>query len=554
MRDYHAIFNKWSDYSIADLQLRNEVGAKIELATRLKDPALSASAIRAMDDDTYNIISAIKLLEGDNFVENVRRYESVLVPTLTIGRTIDLQFESDVLLYAVNKLMPVAQGLLGNIIKHLNILQNKVITKNSTNFKQLLSYHYSEFAICLLNYKWLRAKTSENSLKQLQSNLLSVLFEKETPFLADDKILIQDILRDHNVHWDSVKWSKKLNCAPVKNTENWIWLHSLCKSGDLSIECIKVDVLNEDYSDRFEHLNNYEKIICCNDALARARSKEAFEDALKRIDFEDFMVYVNEDLDSTIFNHAVDIGVIDLEAYSNDAQLNYVRGLRNKSAYEFFIKHPEVQQYEIIGSRWGFNASEYYKTYLNDDENRVLINTVLDIVYNQRENRFADVVCELLSETKITKLYSPELLKAIAQTLRETFKNDVSSYKINKMLRNVLGDEEYEIIQEQLREQEELLRLQRKEEQTTKSIRIINESFNKCNSFVELLAEYKEFIKSYRFENELVNKILLQTIEKYDDSWIHDDNYTVLYYKLWESNNITHDTFLQMVSSEREVV
>ena len=554
MRDYHSIFNKWSDYSIADLQLRNEVGAKIELATRLKDPALSANAIKAMDDDTYNIISAIKLLEGDNFAENVRRYESVLVPTLTIGRTIDLQFESDVLLYAVNKLLPVAQGLLGNIIKHLNILQNKVINKNSVNFKQLVVYHYSEFAICLLNYKWLRTRTSENNLKQLQANLLTVMFAKEEPFLDDDKLLIREILRDHNVHWDNVKWTRSFECGPVKNTDNWLWLHSLCKAGELAIECIKVDILQEEYSDRFNHLNNYDKVTCCNYALARARSKEAFEDALKRVDFDDYNVYINEDLNSEIFNHAVDIGVIDLEKYSVDAQLCYVDGITSRKAYEFFITHPDVQLFKVVKNRWSFSAEDCYKIFLNEDENRTLISTVLDIVYNKEENKFIDVVCDLLSESKITRLYTPELLKPIIQMLRETFKNDVTSYKLNKMLRNVLGDDEFEIIQKQLREEEELLRLQQKEERTTESIKLLNESFNECTSFVELFAKYNEFIRSYRFENELVNKILLQTIEKYDDSWAHDDSYTKLYYKLWENNNITHETFLQMVSTEREVM
>ncbi len=554
MRDYHSIFNKWSDYSIADLQLQNEVGAKIELATRLKDPALSANAIKAMDDDTYNIISAIKLLEGDNFAENVRRYESVLVPTLTIGRTIDLQFESDVLLYAVNKLLPVAQGLLGNIIKHLNILQNKVINKNSVNFKQLEVYHYSEFAICLLNYKWLRTKTSENNLKQLQTNLLTVMFAKEEPFLDDDKILIREILRDHNVQWDNVKWTRSFECGPVKNTDNWLWLHSLCKANELAIECIKVDILQNEYTERFNYLNNYDKVTCCNYALARARSKEAFEDALERVNFNDYNVYINEDLDGEIFNHAVDIGVIDLEKYSIDVQLRYVTGIKNKKAFEFFINHPDVQQLDVVKKYWSICADDCYKTFLNDEENRKLISTILNIVYNRAEAKYVDTVGDLLCESKITKLYTPELLKPIIQMLRETFKNKVSSYKLNKMLRNVLGDDEFEIIQKQLHEEEELLRLQQKEERTAESIKLLNESFNECTSFVELFAKYSEFIKSYRFENELVNKILLQTIEKYDDSWEHDDSYTKLYYKLWENNNITHETFLQMVSAEREVM
>lgn len=553
MRDYHAIFNKWSEYSIADLQLRDEVGAKIELATRLKDSTLGASAVREMDNDTYNILSALKLLEGDNFEENVRRYESTLVPALTIGRTLDLQFDSDVLLYAINKLLPVAQGLLGNIVKHLNILQNKVISNNCVNFQQLLVYHYSEFAICLLNYKWLRTRTSENNLRQLQTNLLNTLFSKESEFLEDDKILIKEILRDHNVQWDNVRWTKSLDCKPVKNTENWKWLHSLCKTDELAIECIKVDILDEGMVERFNLLNNYEKIICCNHALAKARSKEMFTKAIERVNFQEYLMYLGEGLNTEVFNHAIDIDLINLEDYPLDVQINYVKGIDNKKAFEFFMSHSGVQNVNVIKTGYFLNASACYKIFLNDEENRAFISKVLEIVYNTADDSFVSLLSELLTEAKIVKLYTPETLKPIVQTLRETFKNEVSSYKINKILRNVLGDEEYEKIQALLREQEELQKLQEKEEETAESIKTINNSFNNCISFTELLAEYKKFITSYRFENDLVNNILLQTIEKYDDCWEHDDSYTRLYYALWDANKITHEIFLQMVSTESEV-
>lgn len=557
MKDYHAIFTRYANYSLAELQNLNDSGAKIELAIRQNDRALSADALESLDNDTYNIISCIKLLEGEHFKECIRKLRVALVPALTTYRRLNLVVDSDVLLYAVDKLTDVAEGLLGSIIKHLNILRKKVIKSDSLAFKQLIEFNFSPYAIYLLNYKWYRGSASDSNLKKLQSNLLSALCESETPFDDLERGLILELLNDHPRHYSATLWSEDYELCGVTNYDNWLWLLDLTRKQVLSFNCIIIDTLQDEYNMHFRALNEYEKLQCFDDALARVAHVGVFKERLETLQFTDYLQTLHRELDQKAFHNAVKLGLIKPEEYSLDTQKRFVRGLKHKEAFKLFMANVELQNAEMLSeSTYGYYSYsvQIHKEFLSEDEQRDFISKVLDIYYDKGEDDYIRILVRIISDENLAVLYNRELLLDIIRAIKETFNNKVHSYNLNNMLRNVLSGEEYTEYINKQEEEKELARLAAEEEATARKIQYINETFAACQNYDELLYEYEQFKSSYRYTTATVNTLLLEALAKVRDNWDISYSYTKLNYYLWDANVITHEEFIDVISENGGVV
>lgn len=557
MKDYHAIFTRYANYSLAELQNLNDSGAKIELAIRQNDRALSADALESLDNDTYNIISCIKLLEGEHFKECIRKLRVALVPALTTYRRLNLVVDSDVLLYAVDKLADVAEGLLGSIIKHLNILRKKVIKSDSLAFKQLIEFNFSPYAIYLLNYKWYRGSASDSNLKKLQSNLLSALCESETPFDDLERGLILEILNDHPRHYSATLWSEDYELCGVTNYDNWLWLLDLTRKQVLSFNCIIIDTLQDEYNMHFRALNEYEKLQCFDDALARVAHVGVFKERLETLQFTDYLQTLHRELDQKAFHNAVKLGLIKPEEYSLDTQKRFVRGLKHKEAFQLFMSNVELQNVEMLSENmYGYYSYsvQIHKEFLTEDEQRELISKVLDIYYDKGEDDYIRILVRIISDENLAVLYSRELLLDIIKAIKETFNNRVHFSNINNMLRNVLSEEEYTEYINKQEEEKELARLAAAEEATARKIQYINETFAACQNYDELLYEYEQFKGSYNYTTATVNTLLLEALAKVRDNWDTSYSYTKLNYYLWDANVITHEEFIDVISENGGVV
>lgn len=557
MKDYHAIFTRYANYSLAELQNLNDSGAKIELAIRQNDRALSADALESLDNDTYNIISCIKLLEGEHFKECIRKLRVALVPALTTYRRLNLVVDSDVLLYAVDKLTDVAEGLLGSIIKHLNILRKKVIKSDSLAFKQLIEFNFSPYAIYLLNYKWYRGSASDSNLKKLQSNLLSALCESETPFDDLERGLILELLNDHPRHYSATLWSEDYELCGVTNYDNWLWLLDLTRKQVLSFNCIIIDTLQDEYNMHFRALNEYEKLQCFDDALARVAHVGVFKERLETLQFTDYLQTLHRELDQKAFHNAVKLGLIKPEEYSLDTQKRFVRGLKHKEAFQLFMSNVELQNVEMLSENmYGYYSYsvQIHKEFLTEDEQRELISKVLDIYYDKGEDDYIRILVRIISDENLAVLYSRELLLDIIKAIKETFNNRVHFSNINNMLRNVLSEEEYTEYINKQEEEKELARLAAAEEATARKIQYINETFAACQNYDELLYEYEQFKGSYNYTTATVNTLLLEALAKVRDNWDTSYSYTKLNYYLWDANVITHEEFIDVISENGGVV
>ena len=557
MKDYHAIFTRYANYSLAELQNLNDSGAKIELAIRQNDRALSADALESLDNDTYNIISCIKLLEGEHFKECIRKLRVALVPALTTYRRLNLVVDSDVLLYAVDKLADVAEGLLGSIIKHLNILRKKVIKSDSLAFKQLIEFNFSPYAIYLLNYKWYRGSASDSNLKKLQSNLLSALCESETPFDDLERGLILELLNDHPRHYSATLWSEDYELCGVTNYDNWLWLLDLTRKQVLSFNCIIIDTLQDEYNMHFRALNEYEKLQCFDDALARVAHVGVFKERLETLQFTDYLQTLHRELDQKAFHNAVKLGLIKPEEYSLDTQKRFVRGLKHKEAFQLFMSNVELQNVEMLSENmYGYYSYsvQIHKEFLTEDEQRELISKVLDIYYDKGEDDYIRILVRIISDENLAVLYSRELLLDIIKAIKETFNNRVHFSNINNMLRNVLSEEEYTEYINKQEEEKELARLAAAEEATARKIQYINETFAACQNYDELLYEYEQFKGSYNYTTATVNTLLLEALAKVRDNWDTSYSYTKLNYYLWDANVITHEEFIDVISENGGVV
>lgn len=168
MRDYHKVFKKWSACATEDLLQQDDAGARVEYAIRTGLPEDRARAIKMMDFMPYNVIAGLELLNEDNYDEELKLYETTLIPALLTSHLINVTEDQEVLAYFVDKVKNHADGLLKQVADLLHVLQVKVITRNSRQYLRLLSFRFTDFEIAYLNYVWLRRHTGTASLKKLE--------------------------------------------------------------------------------------------------------------------------------------------------------------------------------------------------------------------------------------------------------------------------------------------------------------------------------------------------------------------------------------------------
>lgn len=550
MNDYQKIFNRWADFSEAQLKEAGVAGAYVELAMRTNDSMWKSKAIEIMDTDTYNAISAIELLKGGDFEGNLRLYESVLIPLITIGRNLSVIKHPDIYRYLVNTVINHCDGYLKKIIYNLHTLSRKVISSKSRAYEHLLTFHYDPLEIAYLNYKWYGQYASKSDLCKLISNLLSALFEYPDVFSEEQKGIIKELVNRFSNSENESAWSVGIRCSKVENDENWKWLYT---SRKFDLMCIRPNPILVEDTERFMCLNYHERLLCMDLDVARVQHTMQFEEILNRLEFREYLDTLHRDLPyDTLFN-LIKLGYLNIEEISKKTRDNIVAGIQSRLAYDYFISHKDYQTLEMIKLRnqW-CGPNVFYRSFLTDEEQKEFLSIIMSLAFDEGANVFLTVLTDILCDSKLVQLYEKELLIAIAKRLSETTKFGVRDYKINEIMQCVLSDEEYQEYSVKQKERKELESLRAEEERAAKKINEIQTRYNECNNYDELLGAYQDFCSSCWYNKSLVQELLLSRVNKVYKDWELTDSGVKLFYTIWDLNLIDFER-LQQVMKSREV-
>ena len=412
MRDYHKVFKKWSACATEDLLQQDDAGARVEYAIRTGLPEDRARAIKMMDFMPYNVIAGLELLNEDNYDEELKLYET--------------------------------DGLLKQVADLLHVLQVKVITRNSRQYLRLLSFRFTDFEIAYLNYVWLRRHTGTASLKKLEYNVLQALADSPDAFTEQQKIVIEECISFHGLETDNVLWTSHFDAITVTNNENWNYLYGLCRADKMSVKCIPVHPFLSSDTWKFQKLTYDEKLMFLDSDVAGLPHTLALEGMLDRVDFHEYMNTFNRKLPDDTFANLVHLHVIDLNDISSDNLHDYLTGLKTEEAVMYFLEHKEVQSLDLLRtSYWSYDL-DVYKDFLSIENNKRLQSTVLDLAFDIGHDKYVAILVQMLENRKIVELYDKELIRSIFNELAETYKNTISSYKLNKIRENVLSPDELE--------------------------------------------------------------------------------------------------------------
>lgn len=550
MNDYQKIFNRWADFSEAQLKEMGVAGAYVELAIRTNDSMWKSKAIETMDLDTYNAISAIELLKGGDFKGNLRLYESALIPLITVGRTLSVIKYPDVYRYLVSTVLSYCDGYLKKIIYNLNALSRKVISSKSRTYEHLLTFHYDPLEIAYLNYKWYGRYAGKSDLNKLVSNLLSALFECPDVFSEEQKGIIKELVNRFSDSENESAWSVELHCSKVENDNNWKWLYA---SKKFDIMCIRPNPILFEDTERFMCLNYHERLLCMDLDVAYVQHTMQFEEILDRLEFREYLDTLHRDLpNDTLFN-LIKLGYLDIEEISKKTRDSIVIGIQSRLAYDYFITHKDYQSLEVIKLRnqW-YGPNVFYRSFLTDEEQKEFLSIIMSLAFDKGMNEFLTVLTDILCDSKLVQLYEKELLITIAERLSETVKFGIRDYKLNEIMQCILSDGEYQEYSAKQKERKELESLRAEEERTAKKINEIQTRYNDCNNYDELLRAYQDFCSSCWYNKALVQELLLSRINKIYKDWELSDSGVKLFYTIWDLNLIDFER-LQQVMKSREV-
>lgn len=382
MRDYHKVFKKWSACATEDLLQQDDAGARVEYAIRTGLQEDRARAIKMMDFVPYNVIAGLELLSADNYDEELRLYETTLIPALLTSHLINVMEDHEVLAYFVDKVKNHADGLLKQVADLLHVLQVKVITRNSRQYLRLLSFRFTDFEIAYLNYVWLRRHIGTASLKKLEYNVLQALADSPDAFTEQQKIVIEECISFHGLETDNVLWTSHFDAITVTNNENWNYLYGLCRADKMSVKCIPVHPFLSSDTWKFQKLTYDEKLMFLDSDVAGLPHTLALEGMLDRVDFHEYMNTFNRKLPDDTFANLVHLHVIDLNDISSDNLHDYLTGLKTEEAVMYFLEHKEVQSLDLLRtSYWSYDL-DVYKDFLSIENNKRLQSTVLDLAFD----------------------------------------------------------------------------------------------------------------------------------------------------------------------------
>lgn len=550
MRDYHKVFKKWSTCATEDLLQQDDAGARVEYAIRTGLPEDRARAIKMMDFMPYNVIAGLELLNEDNYDEELKLYETTLIPALLTSHLINVTEDQEVLAYFVDKVKNHADGLLKQVADLLHVLQVKVITRNSRQYLRLLSFRFTDFEIAYLNYVWLRRHTGTVSLKKLEYNVLQALADSPDAFTEQQKIVIEECISFHGLETDNVLWTSHFDAITVTNNENWNYLYSLCRADKMSVKCIPVHPFLSSDTWKFQKLTYDEKLMFLDSDVAGLPHTLALEGMLDRVDFHEYMNTFNRKLPDDTFANLVHLHVIDLNDVSSDNLHDYLTGLKTEEAVMYFLEHKEVQSLDLLRtSYWSYDL-DAYKDFLSIENNKRLQSTVLDLAFDIGYDKYIAVLVQMLENRKIVELYDKELIRSIFNELAETYKNTISSYKLNKIRENVLSPDELEAWKAEEREREAKESEERKIRKAKAKSREIKDAIDACTCYVELDYAFRELTSSrYYDESEILNAIYSKVVDTHDD-WERDESYTRICYALWDNNVMSFEEFQKSVNSK----
>lgn len=550
MRDYHKVFKKWSACATEDLLQQDDAGARVEYAIRTGLPEDRARAIKMMDFMPYNVIAGLELLNEDNYDEELKLYETTLIPALLTSHLINVTEDQEVLAYFVDKVKNHADGLLKQVADLLHVLQVKVITRNSRQYLRLLSFRFTDFEIAYLNYVWLRRHTGTASLKKLEYNVLQALADSPDAFTEQQKIVIEECISFHGLETDNVLWTSHFDAITVTNNENWNYLYSLCRADKMSVKCIPVRPFLSSDTWKFQKLTYDEKLMFLDSDVAGLPHTLALEGMLDRVDFHEYMNTFNRKLPDDTFANLVHLHVIDLNDISSDNLHDYLTGLKTEEAVMYFLEHKEVQSLDLLRtSYWSYDL-DVYKDFLSIENNKRLQSTVLDLAFDIGHDKYVAILVQMLENRKIVELYDKELIRSIFNELAETYKNTISSYKLNKIRENVLSPDELEAWKAEEREREAKESEERKIRKAEAKSREIKNAIDACTCYVELDYAFRELTSSrYYDESEILNAIYSKVVDTHDD-WERDESYTRICYALWDNNVMSFEEFQKSVNSK----
>ena len=550
MRDYHKVFKKWSACATEDLLQQDDAGARVEYAIRTGLPEDRARAIKMMDFMPYNVIAGLELLNEDNYDEELKLYETTLIPALLTSHLINVTEGQEVLAYFVDKVKNHADGLLKQVADLLHVLQVKVITRNSRQYLRLLSFRFTDFEIAYLNYVWLRRHTGTASLKKLEYNVLQALADSPDAFTEQQKIVIEECISFHGLETDNVLWTSHFDSITVTNNENWNYLYSLCRADKMSVKCIPVHPFLSSDTWKFQKLTYDEKLMFLDSDVAGLPHTLALEGMLDRVDFHEYMNTFNRKLPDDTFANLVHLHVIDLNDISSDNLHDYLTGLKTEEAVMYFLEHKEVQSLDLLRtSYWSYDL-DVYKDFLSIENNKRLQSTVLDLAFDIGHDKYVAILVQMLENRKIVELYDKELIRSIFNELAETYKNTISSYKLNKIRENVLSPDELEAWKAEEREREAKESEERKIRKAEAKSREIKDAIDACTCYVELDYAFRELTSSrYYDESEILNAVYSKVVDTHDH-WERDESYTRICYALWDNNVMSFEEFQKSVNSK----
>lgn len=550
MKDYHKVFKKWSTCATEELLQQDDAGARVEYAIRTGLPEDRAKAIRMMDFMPYNVIAGLELLNEDNYNEELKLYETTLIPALLTSHLINVTEDQEVLAYFVDKVKNHADGLLKQVADLLHVLQVKVITRNSRQYLRLLSFRFTDFEIAYLNYVWLRRHTGTASLKKLEYNVLQALADSPEAFTEQQKKVIEECINFHGVEVDNVSWTSHFDAITVTNNENWAYFYSLCRADKMSVKCIPVHPFLSGDTWKFQKLTYDEKLMFLDSDVAGLPHTLALEGMLDRVDFHEYMNTFNRKLPDDTFANLVHLHVIDLNDISFDNLRGYLTGLNTEEAVMYFLEHKEAQSLDLLRTSYWSSDLDIYKGFLSIENNKRLQSVILDLAFDIGHDKYIAVLVQMLENRKIVELYDKELIRSIFNELVETYKNTISSYKLNKIRENVMSPDELEAWKAEERVREAKESEERKIRKAEAKSREIKDKIDACTCYVELDYAFRELTSSrYYDESEVLNAVYSKLVDTHDD-WERDESYARICYALWDNDVMSFEEFQRSVNSK----
>lgn len=559
-------FYLWKLHSDDELRALDLSGAKIELASRTKQPEDIELAIKTLDDNSFNSIFILSLAENDaQLKELLYKLDSHLTPILTNQRNLKVEDNEELFRYLQRRVSNKITGPLNVLVELLEKIEKRPITSNSTIFKKMESLGYSRSDTLYLNYTWTKDKVGTSSrIKTLALLLDEYFYSEEELNDVQKKFIKRELLEKFRYEFEgciTVGEAVGLYCqVSARNYNNWLFARELTTNAILPKNnriILSIPFLQCDEA-RFRQMDKEEQFYSLDYCLEGIKTKQALQDLLQKFDCMDYLTNFDRKFSQDTMLQMLRLDILTYKELTDKAILSILS--ENKYNYEIvkYLMSPEcsvdITDFFNLYNSFSLNTSIIFSDRLSHDNQREFISFLIQKVYdNYSSTIFVRFIINLLSNEQLLKYYDKQLLLEISQFLSDNFHNNFP-YSINdtKLLKIYMEPDDYESFLEDRREQQALKYRLAEEKRINEFKAKVEANLN----IIEDSTSLHEFVTEtycYSGEKEIlwskacVKAVdLLKDAEHLEESEI--ESYLSLYYEFFNKGFIELNTYLSCIT------